>query len=70
MKEKVTLKIPKELYVRLKSSIENTGFSSVTEFVTFVMRTIVSGGAVKDSAKFNQTEVEEIRKRLKTLGYM
>jgi metal-responsive CopG/Arc/MetJ family transcriptional regulator len=70
MKEKVTIKIPKELYTRLKSSIENTGFSSVTEFVTFVMRTIISGGTVKESAKFNQTEVEEIQKRLKTLGYM
>ncbi len=70
MKEKVTIKIPKELYEKLKNSIENTGFSSVTEFITFVMRTIISGGKLEQKGKFKKEEIEEVKKRLRILGYI
>jgi metal-responsive CopG/Arc/MetJ family transcriptional regulator len=70
MKEKVTIKIPKELYEKLKEVIEDTGFSSVTEFIVFTMRMIVSGGKVKEEKKISKKEIEEVRKRLKKLGYL
>ena len=70
MKEKVTIKIPKELYEKLKEIIENTGFSSVTEFIVFTMRLISSGGKIDKRAKFTKKEIEEVRKRLKELGYL
>jgi len=70
MKQKVTIKIPRELYDRLRHTIENTGFSSVTEFIVFVMRTIVMGGKIKEKRKLRKEEIEEIRKRLKKLGYI
>lgn len=69
MKEKVTIKIPKELYEKLKMIIENTGFSSVTEFIVFTMRMIASGGRVKED-KLRKKEIEKVRKRLKKLGYL
>ena len=69
-KRKVTIKIPYELYVKLKKIIENTGFSSVTEFIVFVMRTIVMGGKISKKASYTKKEVQEIRKRLKKLGYL
>ena len=67
-KRKVTIKIPYELYVKLKKIIENTGFSSVTESIVFVMRTIVMGGKIGKKASYTKKEVQEIRKRLKKLG--
>lgn len=69
-KPKVTIKIPKELYVKLKKLIEGTGFSSVTEFITFTMRTIASGGKISQRAKYEKKEIREIRRRLKKLGYL
>jgi metal-responsive CopG/Arc/MetJ family transcriptional regulator len=67
--EKVTIKIPKPLYKNLKKIIKNTGFSSVTEFIVYVIRDVVSG---KMSRKNNLTEkeVKMIVKKLKTLGYI
>ena len=70
MKKKVTIKIPEELYKKLKSIIKNTGFSSVTEFIVFTMRSIASGGKISKRAKYKQREIKEIKKRLKKLGYL
>ena len=70
MKKKVTIKIPKELYLKLKKLIKGTGFSSVTEFITFTMRSIASGGKISKKAKYKQKEIKEIRRRLKKLGYL
>ena len=70
MKERVTIKIPKELYDKLAKIIENTGFSSVTEFIVFTMRTIAMGGKIKEKDKFKREDVKEVKKRLKKLGYL
>ena len=40
--DKVTLKIPRPLYNRIKQVIEPSGFSSVNEFVVYVLRDLVS----------------------------
>ncbi len=69
-KPKVTIKIPKELYEKLGNIIEDTGFSSVTEFVVYVMRNVASGGRIKDEDKLTDEEIKKIRKRLKKLGYI
>lgn len=58
MESKVTIKIPRPLYNRLKGVVEETGFDSVTDFVVFCMRDIVAN---KDEAS--------VRKRLRNLGY-
>ena len=69
-KAKVTIKIPKDLYLKLRKLIKNTGFSSVTEFITFTMRTIASGGKISKKAKYEKKEIKEIKRRLKQLGYL
>ena len=68
--DKVTIKIPKELYENLQDMIEGTGFSSVTEFIVFVMRSLAAGGNIKNQDKFTDDEVKAIRERLKKLGYL
>jgi hypothetical protein len=42
-RDKVTIKIPRELYGRLVGMIKGTGFGSVTEFVVYVMRDLAAG---------------------------
>ena len=70
MQDKVTLKIPRELYQRLSQMIEGTGFSSVTEFIVFVMRTLASGGEIRGEDRLTAEEVRTIRERLRKLGYL
>ncbi|KUK81858.1 CopG family transcriptional regulator [Petrotoga sibirica] len=80
MSDKVTLKIPKPLYDKLKSIIENTGYSSVTEFVVSVLRDLVSSEGIQQTKKDNKStnqietlteeEIKAIKKRLKNLGYL
>ena len=68
--EKVTIKIPKELYHHLKQMIEDTGFSSVNEFIVYVMRTVASGNGIQTEDNLTTEEVNAIRGRLKKLGYL
>lgn len=70
MENKVTIKIPRELYRRLNSMVKDTGFSSVTEFIVFVMRNLASGGDIKGEDKLTAEEVRAIRERLRRLGYL
>jgi len=69
-RDKVTIKIPRELYRRLQTMIGGTGFGSVTEFIVFVMRDLVAGGHVERHEGLSGQEVDLIRKRLRALGYL
>ena len=66
---KVTIKIPRPLYNRIKKIVEGSGFNSVTDFVVYVLRDIVSSSAA-DEEQLTQEELAAIRRRLKTLGYL
>ena len=66
--DRVTLKIPRPLYEKIKIVIEGSGFSSANEFVVYILRDLLS---VKGTIKrdLSSEEVEAIRKRLENLGY-
>jgi hypothetical protein len=67
----VTLKIPAELYERLGELIEGTGFRSVTEFATYVLRDVAAGGKLdRKPPGLSDKEVEAVRARLRALGYI
>ena len=70
MENKVTIKIPRELYKTLKGIIKDTGFSSVTEFIVYAMRNIASGGRLKGEDRLTEEEVKKVRERLRKLGYI
>jgi Arc/MetJ-type ribon-helix-helix transcriptional regulator len=70
MENKVTIKIPRELYRKLKDMIRDTGFSSVSEFIIFVMRSIASGGQLGAEDTLTADEIRAVRERLKKLGYL
>lgn len=67
----VTLKIPRPLYQRLRQLIAGTGFRSVTEFATYVLRDLASQPrAGKDTGHMTEAELEQARQRLRELGYL
>ena len=70
MPDKVTIKIPRELYETLQGMIEGTGFSSVTEFIVFVMRSLAISGKIREEDKLTEEEVKAVRERLRRLGYL
>ncbi len=69
-KEKVTLKIPRPLYENLSEIIGGSGFNSVTEFVVYVLRDLISSQAVRTEPALSKKEIEMVKKRLKSLGYL
>ncbi len=68
-KDKVTIKIPRPLYEKLKIILEGSGYNSVTDFVVFVLRDLVASSTRADE-KINGKEIEEIKRRLRNLGYL
>jgi Arc/MetJ-type ribon-helix-helix transcriptional regulator len=69
-KSKVTIKIPRPLYDSLSEIIEGSGFNSVTEFIVYVLRDLLSSRSIKKEPSLSKNEIEIIRKRLKSLGYL
>ena len=75
---KVTIKIPKPLYEHIKGLIADSGFNSVTDFVVYVLRDIVYEGQKmsqgstegESSRQFTPQELEQIKIKLKSLGYL
>ena len=69
-KDKVTIKIPRPLYQNLSQIIKGSGFNSVTEFIVYILRDLVSSRSVKKEPSLSKSEIELIKKRLKSLGYL
>ncbi len=72
-KDRVTIKIPRELYDKVAERIGGTGFRSVSEFVIHVIRDIAASGKLtpeESPDSLNQREIQMVRDRLKTLGYI
>ncbi len=68
---RVTVKIPRPLYRRIQQVIENTGFSSPTDFIVFVLRDLMGEVETKgDLAEFTPDELENVKQKLRNLGYL
>ncbi len=74
---RVTIKIPRSLYDRIKLITQNSSFSSSTDFIVYVLRDLVSAREPRGTGEGNgerdelsRHEIEAIRKRLKSLGYL
>jgi len=66
-----TISIPVSLYERIKSVMEGTGFKSVSDYVTYVLREIVAMHERERMASpFSKEDVERIKEKLRALGYL
>jgi len=65
-RDKVTIKIPRPIYNRIKSIIKESGFSSVNEFIVYVLRDLISMKNT-DKSELTKEEIEAIRQRLPSI---
>jgi len=67
--EKVAIEIPKELYERIRAKVEESGgeFKSVEDYVVFVLEEVLRE---EGEEVFTPEEEEEIKRRLRALGYL
>ena len=82
---KVTVKIPRPLYRRIQQVVEESGFNSPTDFIVFVLRDLMgeaeasqasaeatqaSAEATGEAHEFSQDELDDVKRKLKNLGYL
>ena len=66
-----TVSIPLSLYNRIKEMIKDTGFTSVSQFVTYGLREVVASyEEEKQGTVFSEEEKQEIIEKLRRLGYL
>lgn len=67
-----TVSLPKPLVEKIKKRMEGTGFSSVSSYVTYVLREVLSSieGDENKKQAFTKEEEEKVKKRLRDLGYI
>ncbi|MCE4627598.1 MAG: ribbon-helix-helix domain-containing protein [Desulfurococcales archaeon] len=66
-----TVSIPVTLYERIKKIIEGTGFTSVSQFVTYVLREVVASYEAEQAQEpFTEEERRQILEKLRRLGYL
>jgi len=66
--EYTTVSIPKDLADRVEVTIEGTSFSSTSDLVRFLLRSIVIQH--QQEGELTEAEFEEITNQLRDLGYI
>ncbi|MCS7126402.1 MAG: ribbon-helix-helix domain-containing protein [Aigarchaeota archaeon] len=70
-KKYTTISIPVSLYERIRNVMEGTGFKSVSDYVTYILREVVSMHEKERlSRPFSQEDLQRIKEKLKALGYL
>ena len=79
---KVTVKIPRPLYRKIQRVVEGSGFNSPTDFIVYVLRDLmgeaadpgaqpaVSAAATPAEPEASEEELEDVKRKLKNLGYL
>lgn len=67
-----TVSIPKPLVEKIKERMKGTGFPSVSSYVTYVIRQVISSIEEEERSKeaFTKEEEEKVKQRLRDLGYI
>ncbi len=66
-----TVSIPLPLYEKIKERIKETGFTSVSDYVTFVLREVLASLEEDEKEEvFSEEEEEKVKERLRALGYI
>ena len=67
--EKKAVSLPVELYSKIEQRAAATEFRSVDEYVAFVLEEVLKEEGEEDRA-FSKEEEEQVKDRLKALGYL
>ena len=69
--EKVTIKIPRRLYLKIQEMIDESGFNSATDFIVYVLRDVLSESGKEDGqGEFSPEELKVLKQKLRNLGYL
>lgn len=70
--EYTTVSIPKLLAQKIKQRMKGTGFSSVSGYVTYILRQVLSSIKEDERSKqaFSKEDEELVKQRLRDLGYL
>jgi len=70
-KKYTTVSIPTPLVEKIKKRIEGTGFTSVSSYVTYVLREVIANMDEDDDEEvFSKEDEEKVKERLRALGYL
>jgi Arc/MetJ-type ribon-helix-helix transcriptional regulator len=75
---KVTVKIPRPLYRKIQQVVEESGFNSPTDFIVYVLRDLMGEAdpvqpevpEAETAKDFSQDELDDVKRKLKNLGYL
>lgn len=68
-----TISIPTPLASKIKKRIKDTGFNSLSSYVTYVLRQVISSieeEEDQDKEAFSKEDEDKIKERLRALGYL
>ena len=69
-KKYTTISIPTPLAEKIKKRIKGTGFTSLSSYVTYVLREVMSGIEEESKEVFTKEDEEKVKERLRALGYL
>ena len=69
-KKFTTVSIPTLLFRKVEERIKGTGFTSVSSYVTYVLREIVAQEDEEAEKPFTKEDEERVKARLRALGYI
>jgi Arc/MetJ-type ribon-helix-helix transcriptional regulator len=67
-KKYTTVSLPTPLFEKIQDKIKGTGFTSVSDYVTYVLREILAHSNNEDA--FNEEDEKKVKERLRSLGYL
>ena len=68
-KKFTTVSIPTPLFKKVEERIKETGFTSVSSYVTYVLREIIAEEE-EEKEPFSEEDKERVKERLRALGYI
>lgn len=69
-RSKATIKIPRPLYEKISRLIEGSGYNSVTDFICYVLRDIISTHGGVSGEPYSEEELAQVKEHLRRLGYL
>ena len=69
-KKYTTISIPTPLADKIKKRINGTGFHSLSSYVTYVLREVISNIDEEEGEAFTKEDEEKVKERLRSLGYL
>ena len=66
-----TISIPTILAEKIKKRIKGTGFTSLSSYVTYVLREVIASSDEETREEaFSKEDEEKVKERLRALGYL